>query len=245
MRHINLLNHPEPLNIESLYVQLRVHDRQPLRFMHHEELQELRGRAPGGLSRLTRARKKDRQAEILTPEEAFTRFRRMVDLGDPGAGKTTMLRYLGFKAATDEILPAFDRPPGRPLPQRPHRRHLPPRGLRGQLPAFRTLEVLDFDDARRLIERIGDVGEDVETVHELLKVIEEPGLAWDPDVATEALAEVSRRAQVCVYPTGAWNEERGTAPAVPLGTSTSRTCAPRRPGGPRPARPGPPTRPRP
>ncbi|MFE0146370.1 NACHT domain-containing protein [Nonomuraea sp. NPDC059007] len=107
MRHINLLNHPKPLNIESLYVQLRVHDQQPLRFMHHEELQELRGRAPGDLVRLTRARKKDQQAEILTPEEAFTRFRRMVVLGDPGAGKTTMLRYLGFKAATDEILPVF------------------------------------------------------------------------------------------------------------------------------------------
>jgi hypothetical protein len=107
MRHISLLNRPKPLNIESLYVQLRVHDQQPLRFMHQEELQELRGRELDDLITLTRARKKEHQAEILTPEDALSRFRRIVVLGDPGAGKTTMLRYLGFKAATDELLPVF------------------------------------------------------------------------------------------------------------------------------------------
>ncbi|GAA0926970.1 NACHT domain-containing protein [Nonomuraea longicatena] len=107
MRHISLLNRPKPLNIESLYVQLRVHDQQPLRFMHREELQELRGRELDDLITLTRARKKEHQAEILTPEDALARFRRIVVLGDPGAGKTTMLRYLGFKSATDEILPVF------------------------------------------------------------------------------------------------------------------------------------------
>ncbi|MFI6505215.1 NACHT domain-containing protein [Nonomuraea typhae] len=107
MRHITLLNRPKPLNIESLYVQLRVHDQQPLRFMHHEELQELRGRQLDDLIELTRAREDERKAEELTPEEALARFRRIVVLGDPGAGKTTMLRYLGFKAARDGILPVF------------------------------------------------------------------------------------------------------------------------------------------
>ncbi|WP_157252505.1 NACHT domain-containing protein [Nonomuraea typhae] len=107
MRHITLLNRPKPLNIESLYVQVRVHDQRPLRFMHHEELQELRGRQLDDLIELTRAREDEREAEELTPEEALARFRRIVVLGDPGAGKTTMLRYLGFKAAQDGILPVF------------------------------------------------------------------------------------------------------------------------------------------
>lgn len=107
MRHITLLNRAKPLNIESLYVQLRVHDQQPMRYMHQEEIQELARRELSDLIRLTRARKKERQTEVLTPEEALARFRRIAVLGDPGAGKTTMLRYLGFTAATEQTLPIF------------------------------------------------------------------------------------------------------------------------------------------
>jgi HEAT repeat protein len=41
------------------------------------------------------------RAEIVSPEDALASYQRMAVLGDPGAGKTTMLRYLALKMDQD------------------------------------------------------------------------------------------------------------------------------------------------
>ena len=45
----------------------------------------------------------ERAALALTPEDALRRFNRIAVLGDPGAGKTTMLRHLAFRIAREEF----------------------------------------------------------------------------------------------------------------------------------------------
>jgi HEAT repeat protein len=49
------------------------------------------------------------QAPLMSPEEALLRFRHLAVLGDPGAGKTTMLRYLALLSAQGRLenLPDF------------------------------------------------------------------------------------------------------------------------------------------
>ncbi|SEM10235.1 NACHT domain-containing protein [Nonomuraea pusilla] len=112
LRHVSLLNRARPLDLDTLYVQLRMHNQEPLRYVQPQEIQDLRGKEFTDLHRLTRARQEERAGEPLTPEEALTRLRRVVVLGDPGAGKTTMLRYLALQAARGSLsgtpcLPVF------------------------------------------------------------------------------------------------------------------------------------------
>ena len=53
--------------------------------------------------RLSQTRVVERVAQALAPEEALRRFNRIAVLGDPGAGKTTMLRHLAFRSARGEL----------------------------------------------------------------------------------------------------------------------------------------------
>ncbi|MEV1246764.1 NACHT domain-containing protein [Nonomuraea sp. NPDC049750] len=103
LRHVSLLNLAKPLDLDKLYVQLRIHNQMPLRYVQHEEIQDLRGKDFIDLHLLTRTRQEEKKAEPLTPEEALAKFRRIVVLGDPGAGKTTMLRYLALQAARGQL----------------------------------------------------------------------------------------------------------------------------------------------
>ncbi|MEU4225210.1 NACHT domain-containing protein [Nonomuraea sp. NPDC026600] len=112
LRHVSLLNRAKPLDLDKLYVQLRIHNQMPLRYVQQEEIRDLRGKDFIDLHRLTRTRQEEKEAEPLTPEEALAKFRRIVVLGDPGAGKTTMLRYLALQAARGQLsgkacLPVF------------------------------------------------------------------------------------------------------------------------------------------
>ncbi|MEW1847917.1 NACHT domain-containing protein [Nonomuraea angiospora] len=103
LRHVSLLNRAKPLDLDKLYVQLRIHNQMPLRYVQQEEIENLRGKDFTDLHQLTRTRQEEKEAEPLTPEEALAKFRRLVVLGDPGAGKTTMLRYLALQAARGQL----------------------------------------------------------------------------------------------------------------------------------------------
>jgi hypothetical protein len=103
LRHVSLLNRVKPLDLDKLYVQLRIHNQAPLRYLQQEDIEDLRGKDFIDLHRLTSTRVEEKATEPLTPEEALAKFRRIVVLGDPGAGKTTMLRYLALQAARGQL----------------------------------------------------------------------------------------------------------------------------------------------
>ncbi|MBB5077660.1 NACHT domain-containing protein [Nonomuraea endophytica] len=97
LRHLKILDMPQPLDLESLYVQVRVREEEPRRYLHPEEARRL---ARGGEEQLLEG-----TGQTFAPEEAMARHARMTVVGDPGAGKTTMLKYLTFRIARGELRP--------------------------------------------------------------------------------------------------------------------------------------------
>ncbi|MFF7071324.1 NACHT domain-containing protein [Streptomyces pseudovenezuelae] len=116
---LRILDMSRPLRLDRLYVQVGVQEQQPLRFLSEDEVERQSRRTDA--ERRTRRNEADRaearalaeaQAVVHTyaPVDALQRYRRIVVVGDPGAGKTTMLRHLALRMATqgeDESLPVL------------------------------------------------------------------------------------------------------------------------------------------
>lgn len=101
LRNLRILDMSSPLQLEDIYVQLRVREEEPLRYAKEEEMAPLASGEPAELLRRTQARLAEREEIAMSPEDALLSFRRIAVLGDPGAGKTTMLRYLALKMGQD------------------------------------------------------------------------------------------------------------------------------------------------
>ena len=95
----DLPNVPSSLNLESIYVQLQVREEETLRYAKDEEMAALAAEEPSEHLRRSQVHIVKRAEVALSPEDALVKFRRMVVLGDPGAGKTTMERYIALKMA--------------------------------------------------------------------------------------------------------------------------------------------------
>ncbi|MFK4101397.1 NACHT domain-containing protein [Streptomyces sp. NPDC019531] len=119
---LRILDMSRPLHLERLYVQVGVQEQQPLRFLSADEVERQTRRTDA--ERRTRRTDAERaearaaaeaQAVVHTyaPVDALQRYRRIVVVGDPGAGKTTMLRHLALRMATQSeheslpVLPAY------------------------------------------------------------------------------------------------------------------------------------------
>jgi hypothetical protein len=93
----DLPNVPSSLNLESMYVQLQVREEELLRYVKEEEMPPLAAGEPTELLRRSQVHIAKRAELPLLPEDALVKFQRIAVLGDPGAGKTTMERYLALK----------------------------------------------------------------------------------------------------------------------------------------------------
>ncbi|MFD4508485.1 NACHT domain-containing protein [Streptomyces sp. NPDC058457] len=119
---LRILDMSRPLRLERLYVQVGVQEQQPLRFLSADEV-ERQAHRPDAERRSwrTEAERAEARAAAETqaavhsyaPVDALQRYRRIVVVGDPGAGKTTMLRHLALRMATQSeheslpVLPAY------------------------------------------------------------------------------------------------------------------------------------------
>ena len=103
LRRLKILDMSRSLDLDRLYVQLRVREEQSPRFLTEKEVAEATTGEPEYLLRISRERLRLEARLAVSPEEALTRFQRAIVVGDPGAGKTTMLRYLAFKIAHEEL----------------------------------------------------------------------------------------------------------------------------------------------
>lgn len=107
LRNLKILDMTKPLDLDELYVQLQVREEESPRYLKDEDVATLARGDPEKLLRLSQVRLGERAALALTPEDALRRFNKIVVIGDPGAGKTTMLRHLAFRSAREDFVPSL------------------------------------------------------------------------------------------------------------------------------------------
>ncbi len=103
LRNLRILDMVRPLDLERTYVRVSIQEEQPRRYAEAEEMAALAKGDPNLLFELSQDKLAEDKAESLPPEEALKRYRHLVVLGDPGAGKTTMLKYLCLLSAQSKL----------------------------------------------------------------------------------------------------------------------------------------------
>jgi hypothetical protein len=102
--NLQIFKMSSPLNLEDVYVKLQVRQEEKLPYAKEEERISLAGGEPTELLRLFQGRLAEQAATAMSPEEALSLFKKITVLGEPGAGKTTILRHLAVTMA-DGALP--------------------------------------------------------------------------------------------------------------------------------------------
>ena len=90
----NLPNVPSSLSLDSVYVDLCVREEELLRYPNPSEIDSLAEGDPNKLLKKSQLYLTEKSTDAISPVEALVKFPQMIVLGDPGAGKTTMLRFL-------------------------------------------------------------------------------------------------------------------------------------------------------
>jgi HEAT repeat protein len=110
LKDVKILDMSRPLDLERTYVRLQVRPESRAYPRPEEEVELARiERDPDEWLRLRQEWRERGARAAVPPEEALRKYRLCVVLGDPGAGKTTMLRHLALCAAQGRLdgLPAL------------------------------------------------------------------------------------------------------------------------------------------
>jgi hypothetical protein len=100
---LKVLDMAKPLDLNALYVQVKIREDESRRYVADEEIEALATGQPAALLAATAERTVAKHAEAVQPEDALIQFQHVVVLGDPGAGKTTMLKHLAFRICRGEL----------------------------------------------------------------------------------------------------------------------------------------------
>ncbi|MFP4100910.1 NACHT domain-containing protein, partial [Coleofasciculus sp.] len=103
LENLQIFRMSSPLKLENIYVKLQVRQEQTLSPTQEEERASLAEGEPGELLRQFQRRLAEKAATAISPETALTQHKRITVLGEPGAGKTTILRHLAVRMAKDEL----------------------------------------------------------------------------------------------------------------------------------------------
>ncbi len=103
LRNVRILDMARPLDLQDLYVQVRVREEARRRYSTNEVQTQGSDQSSDDDPEALLARFDEttpwRDQGALSPEEALAKHHRVAFLGDPGAGKTTLLRYLALSYA--------------------------------------------------------------------------------------------------------------------------------------------------
>ncbi|MGH2496245.1 MAG: NACHT domain-containing protein [Ktedonobacteraceae bacterium] len=104
MNQVRIFTMTWSLNLLNIYVRLRLHQQTgPGGSPEPEVLNAQAMRDPNQVFRAERLALERKVGKAIEPEQALRYYQRCVMLGDPGVGKTTMLKYLALKCAAEEL----------------------------------------------------------------------------------------------------------------------------------------------
>src|SRR5690348_10677739 len=112
MSQVKILEMSVPIDLMSIYVQLRLHQETRPKSIHPSLLLDQDANDPNIILRTSLQEMGHNAGVSYDPDYAIKHFKRSVILGSPGAGKTTLLKYLALKCATAR----HNQSPGAPIP---------------------------------------------------------------------------------------------------------------------------------
>jgi hypothetical protein len=108
---LQILDMDRPLEVTDIYIRVRLHQETRLSYELDATLRDAEVRQdPNELLKASQVRLESRASAAIDPGEAIRKYKHCVIVGDPGAGKTTMLKYLTLQAADGQLTDLPDLP---------------------------------------------------------------------------------------------------------------------------------------
>jgi hypothetical protein len=104
IKDISAIGQKETVNLEDIYVSLKLEETLRLRDLPMEvEREETAGKIFDEAMIEKRKGRESKTARVIEPETALKQFHRIVIVGAPGAGKTTLLKHLALKNCRENL----------------------------------------------------------------------------------------------------------------------------------------------